>query len=383
MTAPIPATMRAAVLAGDDAALRIMTVPTPTPRADEVLLEVIACGVCHTDLHVMKGEVAFPRPAVLGHEVSGRVVAIGAGSASGSPAIGDTVVGAFLMPCTRCAPCLRGRDDLCIEFFRRNRLEGTLFDGTSRLSMPDGGFLAMYSMAGLADYCVVPVSAVTPLPAGLDPETACVLGCAGLTSYGAVFRAGDVSEGSAVVVVGVGGIGSSLIPLCRAAGATSIIAVDIAAEKLERARELGATATVDASEEDPVAAVQRLTGGGVDVAFEALGRAETFGQALAMLNDGGRLVAIGIAATGTTAAVPITPLVRRGQQIIGSFGARTREDLPAIVDLARRGAFDIDRLVTRRYALTEAADAYAALARGEITGRAIITTGTTGEQETT
>ncbi|MCX6503167.1 MAG: zinc-binding dehydrogenase [Microbacterium sp.] len=348
-----------------------MTVPTPTPGPDEVLLEVIACGVCHTDLHVIKGDVAFPRPAVLGHEVSGRVVAIGADTRS-DISVGDTVVAAFIMPCRHCAQCLRGRDDLCLEFFRRNRLEGTLFDGESRLRMPDGTFLAMYSMGGLAEYCVVPLSAVTPLPAGLDAVTSCVLGCAGLTSYGAVFRAGEVGEGSSVAIIGVGGVGSSLIPMARAAGATSIVAVDIAADKLERARELGATAMVDATADDPVAAVRALTGG-VDVAFEALGRAETFTQALGMLDDGGRLVAIGIAPAGTTAPIEITPLVRRGQQIVGSFGGRTREDLPAVARLAAAGGFDTARLVTRRYALADADAAYTALARGEITGRAVIT----------
>jgi Zn-dependent alcohol dehydrogenase len=368
---PIPATMRAAVLQDEGAAMRMMTIAVPEPGPDEVLLEVIACGVCHTDLHVIKGEVVFPRPAVMGHEVSGRIVAIGAGSDT-SFRIGDTVVAGFIMPCRTCSACLRGRDDLCEQFFRRNRLEGTLFDGRSRLRMPDGSFLAMYSMGGLAEYCVVPISALAALAAGLDPETSCILGCAGLTSYGAVFRAGEVAEGSTVAIIGVGGIGSSLIPLCLAAGAREVIAVDIAADKLCSARELGATATVDASTGDPVAAVRSLVGG-ADVVFEALGRAETLEQGLGML---------GIAAAGTRAQVEITPLVRRGQQIVGSFGARTREDLPAVVRLAAEGAFDTGRLVTRRFDLEDADAAYAALARGEITGRAIIIPRRIREEET-
>lgn len=381
MQSSIPATMRAAVVADDRARLEVISIPTPMPGPDEVLLEVTACGVCHTDLHVLRGEVAFPRPAVLGHEVSGRIVAIGDGStAIGDLAIGDPVVGAFLMPCGGCPQCLRGRDDLCIEFFRRNRLEGTLFDGRSRLRMPDGSFLAMYSMAGLAEYCVVPASALARLPEGLPLDSSCVLGCAGLTSYGAVFRAGGVAAGASVAIVGAGGVGSSLITMARAAGATTIVAVDIAADKLRRARELGATHTVDATAEDPVAAVAALTGG-VEVAFEALGRAETFEQALGMLAEGGRLVAIGIAAAGTAARVEITPLVRRGQQVVGSFGARTREDLPAVVRLAADGGFDTDRLVTRRYPLDRVDEAYAALGRGEITGRAIITPGGVDAQE--
>jgi Zn-dependent alcohol dehydrogenase len=371
VSTPPPAMMRAAVLADDR--LEVIEIATPVPGPGEALVRVRACGVCHTDLHVMKGEVRFPRPAVLGHEVSGSIVAIGAGTTDARMLrVGDRVAAGFIMPCGACAQCLRGRDDLCTEFFRRNRLEGTLYDGTSRLAMPDGSFLAMYSMGGLAEYCVVPLTALTVLDDDLDIETACILGCSGLTSYGAVFRAGAVQPGMSVAIVGIGGIGTSLIPMARAAGADTIVAVDIAPEKLTRARELGATDVVDAAREDPVAAVRALTGG-VDVAFEALGQPATFSQAVGMLADGGRMVAIGIAAGAAVAEIEITPLVRRGQQIVGSFGARTRTDLPAVAALAASGSFDPADLVTRRYGLADADEAYRALGRGEITGRAIIT----------
>src|SRR3546814_957219 len=148
----IPQTMRAAVLADDRPHLEMLDIATPSPRRGEVLVKVRACGVCHTDLHVIKGEVAFPRPAVMGHEISGTIVAIGEGTADvRGLSIGDAVVGAFIMPCGECEACGRGRDDLCANFFGQNRLRGTLYDGTSRLSMPDGSFLAMYSMGGLAE----------------------------------------------------------------------------------------------------------------------------------------------------------------------------------------------------------------------------------------
>lgn len=367
--------MRAAVLHGDAPRLELLEIATPAPRAGEALLEVIACGVCHTDLHVIKGEVRFPRPAVLGHEVSGRIVAIGEGTTkTGGLRPGDVVAAGFIMPCERCDQCRRGRDDLCVEFFAQNRLKGTLYDGESRLAMPDGSFLAMYSMGGLAEYVVVPLSALTSVPDDLDPELACILGCSGLTAYGAVFRAGEVAAGDSVAIVGVGGIGSSLIPMARSAGATTIVAVDVADEKLERARELGATHTVNARETDPVAAVREATGG-VRVAFEALGHPSTFAQAVGMLDDGGRMVAIGIAAGAAQAEVEITPLVRRGHHIVGSFGGRTRTDLPEVAALAASGIFDVGSLVTRRFDLADADAAYQALARGEITGRAVIVTG--------
>lgn len=373
MTTLIPERMRAAVLQGDEPRLEVTEIDVPVPRAGEALLRVIACGVCHTDLHVMKGEVAFPRPAVLGHEVSGEIVALGPGTAaSDGIEVGATVVAGFIMPCTECDACRRGRDDLCAPFFAQNRLRGTLYDGESRLRTPDGGFLAMYSMGGLAEYCVVPVSALVPLPATVDPVAGCILGCAGLTSYGAVVRAGGVEDGATVAVVGVGGIGSGIVQMARAAGADRIVAVDIAADKLDAARRLGATDAVDARAEEPVAAVRDVLEGGADVVFEALGRPETFGQASRMLADGGRMVAVGIAAGAATAEVEITPLVRRGYTITGSFGGRTRTDLPAVVGLTASGAFAPGDVITRSFGLDEADAAYQALARGEITGRAVI-----------
>ena len=369
-----PITMKAAVLRADDPGLEILEIPRPTPRKGEALVKVIACGVCHTDLHVMKGEVRFPRPAVMGHEISGTLVAFGEETPPPDGlAVGDTVIGAFIMPCGQCSACSRGRDDLCAEFFGQNRLRGTLYDGESRLTMPDGSFLAMYSMGGLAEYAVVPVTALTRLPAGLDPVTSAVLGCAAFTAYGAVHRAGAVQTGDSVAVVAVGGVGSGVVQLARAAGANPIIAIDVAEDKLEAAMRLGATHTVNSRETDAASAVRAITGGlGVDVAFEALGHPATFRQAIGLLADGGRMVAIGIAAGDAAAEVEITPLVRRGYTIAGSFGARTRADLPAVVDIAAAGGFDTALLVTRRFTLDDAHAAYRALARGEITGRAVV-----------
>ncbi|PVW06848.1 alcohol dehydrogenase [Microbacterium sp. Gd 4-13] len=369
--------MRAAVLRGDAAALEVMDIPVPVARAGEALVKIIACGVCHTDLHVMKGEVAFPRPAVLGHEITGTIVSLGEGTTNTRGlSVGDTVVGAFIMPCTECRYCLQGRDDMCENFFAQNRLRGTLYDGESRLSLDDGSFLAMYSMGGLAEYSVVPLSALAPLPESLDPVTSSVLGCAAFTAYGAVRRAGALIEGQSAAVVAVGGIGSGVIQVAAAAGAYPVIAIDVADDKLDAALALGATHAVNSRENDVAAAVREITDGrGADVAFEALGRPETFRQAVSLLADGGRMVAIGIAAGNATAEVEITRLVRRGYTITGSFGARTREDLPAVVDLAATGGFDADRLVTRRYALADVDEAFEALARGEITGRAVILMG--------
>jgi S-(hydroxymethyl)glutathione dehydrogenase/alcohol dehydrogenase len=362
--------MLAAVLPEAGAPLQIERIPVPSPRSGEVLVEVAACGVCHTDLHVIKGEVPFPTPAVLGHEISGTVAAVGDGVQSVS--VGDRVCGTFIMPCGACPACIAARDDLCEQFFALNRLRGTLYDGESRLARSDGSTLAMYSMGGLAELAVVPATAVFPLPTGLALEEAAVIGCAAMTAYGAVVHGAGLRAGERVTVVAVGGIGSLLVQISRAFGAQQVIAVDVTAEKLGAARELGATDTVDASKGDPVARVVELSDGGVDVAFEALGREETFVKALGMLRDGGRMVAVGIAPVEVRAPLDITRLVRRSLRIAGSYGARPRTDMPRLLALIERGIVRPHESISRRFALEDAAEAYAALDRGEIVGRAIV-----------
>jgi Zn-dependent alcohol dehydrogenase len=370
----VPAEMRAAVWDGVGTTLSIETIPVPRPQRNEVLVRVVACGVCHTDLHLLKGEVPFPAPAILGHEISGVVVECGEGLQGSGIEVGQSVVGAFIMPCGECRQCRRGRDDLCPVFFEQNRVHGNMLDGTSRLCRANGDRLAMYSMSGLAEYAVVPASAIAVLPPEVPLVEAAILGCAVFTAFGAATR-GAVTSEDAVAVIAVGGVGSSIVQVAAGLGASPIIAVDVDDEKLEAARALGADVVINSARVDPLSAIRDIVPGGVDVAFEALGRPETFELAHSALAEGGRMVAVGIAAGATTANLPITPIVRRGQSIIGSFGARTRAELPRVVALAAEGGVDLRRLVTRRYALDDVAEAFDALAAGEISGRAVIQMG--------
>ena len=364
-------TMAAAILDAPNGGLKVEQIPIPEPRAGEVLVKVRACGVCHTDLHVMKAEVAFPMPAVMGHEISGTVAALGAGVAG--PPVGTRVACAFIMPCGFCAACGAGRDDLCDSFFAMNRLKGTLYDGTTRLARANGSPIAMYSMAGLAEYAVVPATDVFPLPDSLPLEESAILGCAVFTAYGAVRHGADLRGGERIAVVAVGGVGINVIQIAKAFGASQIIAVDVRDDKLEAAKAIGATDVVNSRTSDATARVRELTDGrGVDVAFEVLGLPQTFVQAFEMIRDGGRLVAVGIAPGKTTAAVEITRLVRRELRIVGSYGARTRSDMPEIIRLAAQGIFRPAEMVTQRFPLAEADAAYQALARGDIVGRAIV-----------
>lgn len=368
-----PTTMRSAVLTAAGERLSIQDVRTPTPRNEEVLIKVAACGVCHSDLHVMHGSIPFPTPAVLGHEVSGTVVELGPGAGAAGIEVGQSVVGAFLMPCGRCSFCAEGRDDLCPAFFEKNRLRGHLFDGTSRLQDQDGQTLAMYSMAGLSEYAVLPITAVAALPDDFDVTRAAVLGCAALTAYGAIRRAADLRVGETVAIVAIGGVGSNLVQLAQAFGAREIIAIDIDDDKLASAERLGATMTINSSTQDAREAVLAATGGrGVDVAFEVLGSSATFELALSLITAGGRMVPVGLSAAGTTAAVDINQVVRRGLRVIGNYGARTRADLPAVVDLAARGLLRYEDLVSQVYSLDDADQAFEALDRGQIAGRAVI-----------
>ncbi|OJX70225.1 MAG: alcohol dehydrogenase [Micrococcales bacterium 73-13] len=366
--------MRAAVLETTGLDFAVQELQVPEPRTGEVRIRVAACGVCHTDLHVMKGEVVFPQPGVLGHEVSGVVDAVGPGVTSVE--VGDRVVSAFIMPCGKCRHCVRGLEDICEQFFAYNRLKGQLYDGETRLFRPDGSPVAMYSMAGMAEYSVVPDTDVFRVPDGLPLEDVAILGCSVFTAVGAVRNVAGIRTGDTVAVIAVGGVGLNLVQVARAFGAAQVIAVDVADDKLELARQLGATHVVNSRETDPVAAVRELTGGrGVDVAFEALGAATTVESAIAMVDDGGAVVLVGIAPAGVTAGLNIAHVVRRKIRILGSYGARARTDMPLVLQLAAEGRIRIGDLISERVGLDEADAAFQRLARGEVLGRAVVVPG--------
>lgn len=364
--------MKAAVLSDGTPRLDIVDIPIPQARDGEVLIKVSACGVCHTDLHVIKNEVAFPRPAVLGHEVSGVVADVGENVHGTS--VGDRVVCSFMMPCGVCTHCAAGHDDLCSTFFEMNRLRGTLYDGTTRLATNDGDPIWMYSMGGLAEYCVVPESDVFPVPDEVDLDEVAIVGCSAFTAFGAVRNVANVKLGQSVAVVATGGVGLSIIQFARAAGATQIIAVDIDDTKLATARAAGATDVVNSRDfDDPAAEILALSGGrGVDVAFEALGHSATFDTCINSVTDGGKVILVGIAPAGMQGQVDLARVVRRKIQILGSYGARARTDMPHVIELVRTGVVQPRELVSARYSPDQMDEAYRALARGEIVGRAVV-----------
>ena len=295
--------MRAAVLERAPGGLRIEEIPIPEPLAGEVLVKVAACGVCHTDLHVMKAEVAFPTPAVMGHEISGTVAALGPGVAG--PAVGTPVASAFIMPCGFCAACGAGRDDLCDNFFAMNRLKGTLYDGTTRLRREGrhaAGDVLDGRTGGILRSCRPPTSSRCP-PACRWRNRRCSAARSSPPTAPFGMRA-DLRGGERIAVVAAGGVGINIIQIARAFGASQIIAVDVRDDKLEAARRLGATDVVNATRDGCRGARARADRRPRRRRRVRGARAcpQTFMQAFEMIRDGGRMVGVGIAPGKPTAA---------------------------------------------------------------------------------
>lgn len=254
-----------------------------------------------------------------------------------------------------------------------NRLHGTLYDGETRLYRLTGEPISMYSMGGFAERCVVPATDVFMVPDELDLRDVATLGCSALTAYGAVHNVADLNPGDAVAVVAAGGVGLSIVQMASLFGAGQIIAIDVADDKLAAARGLGATAVINSRNVDPVTAVAELTAGrGVDVAFEALGSSITFNTAVNIVGDHGAVVVVGITAAGAVGEIDLSRLPRRKLRILGSYGGRPRTDMPALLDFVSRGLLTPKQVVTRRYSLDSADEAYDALGAGEIVGRAVV-----------
>jgi S-(hydroxymethyl)glutathione dehydrogenase/alcohol dehydrogenase len=361
-------TMKAAVLYDSRTPMVIEEVQLDDPGPNEVLVQVAAGGVCRTDLHVLKGEWTARFPIVLGHEAAGAVAAVGAGVTRVRP--GDPVVLTFKPHCGYCEPCMSGRPHLCAGLGGPG---GTLPGGHTRLSKGGQPIHHFARTAAFAEYAVLHESSVVLIGPATPMEVAALVGCSVTTGVGAVLNTARVRPGSTVAVIGCGGVGLNVIQGARLANAGRIIAVDVSQEKLEFAERFGATDTVDAREASPVDAIRRLTGGGADYTFEALGSAETIRTAFEAVRTGGTATVVGMAPVGEYAQIDAFALAVQEKTLQGSFygSARTHVDMPKYLALAQAGKLDLGALVTRRYPLEAINEAYAALDRGEV-GRGVI-----------
>jgi S-(hydroxymethyl)glutathione dehydrogenase / alcohol dehydrogenase len=362
---------QAAVLWEPGRPVEVLEVDLAPPKEGEVLVRIAACGVCHSDLHVVDGHLPEPLPLVLGHEAAGVVEEVGPGVQS--LASGDHVVLALVPSCGECDECRRGRPNFC-SLGARMAAEGTLADGTSRLSL-DGTTLHHFnSISSFAGHAVVPESAAVKIRGDVALDAAALVGCSVLTGYGAVANTAGLEEGATVAVWGCGGVGANVVQGARLRGAAQIVAVDTRPEKLELARTLGATDVVEAGAGvDAVAAVQDLTGGGPDYAFEAIGSERAIQEAWRAVRAGGTLVVVGIMPHG--ASLTIDPWQFMSEKTLkGTFlgSARIQEDVPHLVDLYQSGDLELDRLVSRTLRLDELPDAFDRLRAGEVVRQVVV-----------
>lgn len=356
--------MRAAVLYEARQPLQIDDVTVEGPRSGEVLVRVAATGVCHSDYHVISGDWhgrAFPLPMVVGHEAAGEIAEVGPGV--DHLRVGDHVVLSFLARCGHCERCVAGQPHLC----ERRAKPGTMWDGTRRLRRGDLLLSHFGCVSGFAEFSVVHSSQAIPVRSDLSFEVAALMGCAVLTGVGAVLNTARVEPGATMAVFGTGGVGLSVIQGGVLASASRIIAIDLFETRLEYARQLGATETVNAARRDPVAAIEELSGGkGVDYAFDAIGIPAVGRQAYDAARRGGTVVLVGMAPTGSDLSVPAS-ITWQEKTIRGCYYGSSRPaiDIPRLVSFYTRGQLRLDEMISHRYSLEEINEAFVALAQGE------------------
>jgi alcohol dehydrogenase len=344
--------------------LQIRELDLDPPGAGEVLVRIRAAGLCHSDLSVISGDRPRPVPMALGHESAGEVVECGAGVTDLVP--GDRVILVFMPSCGGCMPCMEGRPALCEPGAASNGA-GTLLSGARRLH---AGGVAVNHHVGVscfADHAVVSRRSCVKLDADISHAEAALFGCAVLTGAGAVINTARVTAGSSVAVLGLGGVGFSALLAAVASGARDVVALDLNDDKLSLARELGATATVNASAPDAAEQVRALTHGGVDHAFEMAGAIPALELAWAVTRRGGSTVTAGLPHPARRFALPPVQLVAEERTLRGSYigSAVPARDIPRYVQMYQQGRLPVDRLMGETLTLNDINRGFDRLASGQ------------------
>lgn len=357
--------MKAIVFRQPETPIEVADVDLAAPKAGEVRVRIAAAGVCHSDLHVKRGEWDAPAPLVMGHEGSGVVVELGEGVTS--LAVGDHVVLSWVPPCGECRYCRSGHEARCQKVATVVAPKGVLFDGTSRLSAGEEPIHHYLGVSSFAEEVVVPASGAIKVRDDAPLDVVALVGCAVATGVGAVLNTAAVEPGSTVAVIGCGGVGLNVVQGATLAGAERIVAIDVNPDKTKLARQFGATDEIDASKADSVEQLLELVPDGVDYAFDAIGRTITTEQAIRMLGLGGAAVIVGLPPTGAKASFEPLVLAEADQRILGSnYGSvRPSIDIPALVDRYMDGQLKLDPLISGRRPLAEAAQAFEDLESGE------------------
>ncbi|MBH04456.1 MAG: alcohol dehydrogenase [Xanthomonadales bacterium] len=351
--------------------LAIETFELADPGPGEVLLKIRAAGLCHSDLSSINGNRPRPTPMVLGHEAAGEIIATGDGVSNF--AVGDHVVCSFVPSCGHCDHCADGRAALCTPGAAANNA-GTLLGGDFRLSQDGDAVYHHLGVSGFAEHAVVATESLVKIDRELPFEVAAVFGCAVLTGVGALLKTARMTLGQSVLVVGLGGVGLSAVLGAIAGGASQVIAADIDDEKLAKARELGATATVNTRDDDALEQVQQLTGGGVDLAAEFAGVAAALEFAFEATGKGGTTVTAGLQHPDARMALPALKLVAQERALLGSYlgGHVPKLDIPEYIALYQAGRLPVDKLLTHRLRLDEINAGFERLAAGEAIRQVIV-----------
>ncbi len=355
----MPQTVKGVVARSKGAPVTVEDIVIPDPGPGEAVVAVQACGVCHTDLHYREGGINDEFPFLLGHEAAGVVESVGEGVTEVAP--GDFVVLNWRAVCGECRACTRGRPWYC---FATHNAE-------QKMTTADGQELSpALGIGAFAEKTLVAAGQCTKVDPEADPAAVGLLGCGVMAGIGAAINTGQVGRGDSVAVIGCGGVGVAAVAGARLAGAATIVAVDVDAKKLDKARELGATHTVDASSQDVVEAVRELTGGfGADVVIEAVGRPETWEQAFYARDLAGVVVLVGVPTPDMK--VPDLPLIDvfgRGGALKSSWygDCLPSRDFPMLVDLYQQGRLDLDAFVTERIGIEDVETAFETMHAGEV-----------------
>ena len=354
----MPHEVQGVVARGKGAAVSLETVLVPDPGPGEALVQVQACGVCHTDLHYREGGINDDFPFLLGHEAAGVVEAVGPDVTEVAP--GDFVVLNWRAVCGDCRACRRGRPWYCFA----------THNATQKMTLADGTLLSpALGIGAFVEKTLVAAGQCTKVDPATPATAAGLIGCGVIAGFGAAVNTGDVGLGDSVAVIGCGGVGNAAIAGARVAGATTIIAVDVDDRKLEWARGFGATHLVNGRTEDVVGRVRELTGGfGADVVIEAVGRPETYEQAFYARDLAGVLVLVGVPTPELTLELPMIEVFGRGGALKSSWygDCLPSRDFPMLVDLYRQGRFDLDAFVSETIGLGDVEEAFGKLHRGEV-----------------
>jgi S-(hydroxymethyl)glutathione dehydrogenase/alcohol dehydrogenase len=353
--------MKAAVFHGPKQPLSIEDVEIDKPQEGEVLVRTVASGVCHSDLHFVDGFYPYPAPAVLGHEAAGIVEEVGKGVTYLKP--GDHVIACLSVYCGECEECMTGHPNRCSNKAATQRAPG------DKPRITQKGKL-INQFLDLSSYCekmLVHEHALVKINNDIPLDRAALVGCGVTTGVGAALNTAKVAPGSTVAVFGCGGVGLAAILGARIAGARKIIAVDMFEGKLAMAKRLGATDSVDASACDPVDEIRKMTGGGVDYSFEAIGLKKAAEQAFNALKPGGTATVIGMIPVGQKVEIDgFMFLSERKLQGSNMGSNRFRIDMPRYLDFYLQGRLKLDEMISRRGKLEDVNEAFRAMKAGEV-----------------